>query len=380
MIATKVLLFVSICATLGTGFRFNAFSPRVAAKLPLKMVSPAEGKNSLSKAGDMLNTMTSKVLPSLMLAAGLLSFAPDADAVPSGGRTGGSSFSRGGSSSYSYSSRPSTRINSYNSYSSTTVIPVPTISPFPVYSPFSFGFGGFYSPFALFNPNVIILGMVAYAAYQLLKSRVGGADFSNDGDAGSLGSGATVLTLQLALDSDWADDNNIMNVLSELGSRRGSRVNDRAELASLLSDASIALLRREGSWSAASIRGERFSGSSKAEPFFQRTAVTERSKFEKENTGSNLMRNNLYGNAISQGSRTQAVVSIVCAIRGRSDALRNVRSARDIKEALQTLASEALTDDGENVMAVEVMWTPSDANEVLSQRDIIVDYPELLQL
>lgn len=173
-----------------------------------------------------------------------------------------------------------------------------------------------------------------------------------------------------------------MTALSQLGSRRGNRVNERTELASLLSEASIALLRREDSWTSASIRGERFGGGSagKAEPFFQRTAVAERSKFEKENSGSDLQAQNLYGQSSDRGTRTQAVVSIVCAIRGRSDALRNVRNSQDVKEALQTLASEALTDDGDNIMAVEVLWTPSDPNEVLSQRDVIVDYPELLRL
>lgn len=175
-----------------------------------------------------------------------------------------------------------------------------------------------------------------------------------------------------------------MTALAQLGSRRGIRVNERTELASLLSDAAIALLRREDSWTSASIRGERFGGGSagKAEPFFQRTAVTERSKFEKEKTGSDLQMqsDNYYGQSTDRGTRTQAVVSIVCAIRGRSDALRNVRNSQDVKEAIQTLASEALTDDGDNIMAVEVMWTPSDPNEVLSQRDVIIDYPELLRL
>lgn len=168
-----------------------------------------------------------------------------------------------------------------------------------------------------------------------------------------------------------------------LASRRDGRLTERAELARLLSDASIALLRRENDWSAAAVKGERFNQGSaqKAEPFFQKIAIQERTKFESESSGSELARRN--GNIVvnpSGSTKTQAVVSLVVAIRGRSDALRSVTSANDIKACLQTLASEALTDDGENIMAVEVLWTPSAEGEVLNKRDIIVDYPELMKL
>lgn len=167
-----------------------------------------------------------------------------------------------------------------------------------------------------------------------------------------------------------------------LASRRDGRLTERAELARLLSDASIALLRRESDWSAASVKGERFNGGNteKAEPFFQRLAIQERTKFESESSGADLARRN--GNLVisPNGTKTEAVVSLVVAIRGRSDALLSVSSPNDVKACLQTLASEALTDDGENIMAVEVLWTPSDEGEILSKRDLIVDYPELMKL
>jgi uncharacterized membrane protein len=36
----------------------------------------------------------------------------------------------------------------------------------------------------------------------------------------------------------------------------------------------------------------------------------------------------------------------------------SLNSANKLKEALQTLAADAMTDDGENVLATEVLWTP----------------------
>jgi uncharacterized membrane protein len=44
------------------------------------------------------------------------------------------------------------------------------------------------------------------------------------------------------------------------------------------------------------------------------------------------------------------------------------------------LAYEALSDSGENIMAVELLWTPSERGTVVSDRDLIQDYPELMKL
>lgn len=56
------------------------------------------------------------------------------------------------------------------------------------------------------------------------------------------------------------------------------------------------------------------------------------------------------------------------------------RSASDVRAVLQGLASHAMSEQGENVMALEVTWTPSERQDSLTHRDIIVDYPELKQL
>lgn len=50
------------------------------------------------------------------------------------------------------------------------------------------------------------------------------------------------------------------------------------------------------------------------------------------------------------------------------------------KEALQSIASNCIVDDGEVTNAVEVFWTPGDPKETLTSRDCIVDFPELVTL
>ena len=50
------------------------------------------------------------------------------------------------------------------------------------------------------------------------------------------------------------------------------------------------------------------------------------------------------------------------------------------KEVLTSIASDVLVDQGDVVNAVEVFWTPSDRDEVLTSIDIIADFPELITL
>ena len=38
------------------------------------------------------------------------------------------------------------------------------------------------------------------------------------------------------------------------------------------------------------------------------------------------------------------------------------------------------TDDGENVLAVELLWTPSQPGKTLSEKGLIMDYPDLIRL
>jgi uncharacterized membrane protein len=50
------------------------------------------------------------------------------------------------------------------------------------------------------------------------------------------------------------------------------------------------------------------------------------------------------------------------------------------KEVLQSIASNVMVEDGDFVNAVEVFWAPGDTKEVLSQQDLIIDFPELITL
>lgn len=55
-------------------------------------------------------------------------------------------------------------------------------------------------------------------------------------------------------------------------------------------------------------------------------------------------------------------------------------SISETQKVLTSLASDVLVDDGQVVNAFEVFWTPGDGNEVLTSRDVVSDFPELIDL
>ena len=326
----------------------------------------------------LVTTLKSKVMPAV-IGASLILNAPDVtNAASSGGRSGGSSFRSSGGGGSSFRSPSSTRMYGSSPSVRSNYAPSP-ITIMPMYTPFYSPFG--FSPFGGFMPinfNVLLIAGIAYVVYTSLQNRAGGSDFTGDGtESGSLGSGATVLKIQVALNSDWSSSNNIMNTLSRLADKNGA-MSGRNDLATLLNDASLALLRKQNDWNAAAYEGELFNGGGRrAEPAFQQLAVKERAKFEEETSSVATIAPSALGS-----TPTQVVVSIVVALRGKSSGYLSgpVRSEADVARCLQGLATDALVDEGENVMAVEVLWTPSESGNTISPRELITDYPELLKL
>lgn len=48
--------------------------------------------------------------------------------------------------------------------------------------------------------------------------------------------------------------------------------------------------------------------------------------------------------------------------------------------ALSSIASDCVVDEGDCLNAVEIFWTPSDRDEVLTRLDMITDFPEIMTL
>jgi uncharacterized membrane protein len=145
----------------------------------------------------------------------------------------------------------------------------------------------------------------------------------------------------------------------------------------------VELLRRKSSISAAATRYKHYQTREQAERDFNQLSVQERSKFEQETVSKfggvdySSSQQQWEGSG-DRSTATMAVVTLVLAIDGDSTKVGRVQSINSVEEALRKIAADAKVDDC--LQSVEILWTPEDRSETLSQRDIVADYPELLSL
>jgi uncharacterized membrane protein len=393
--------FLCLCLSFAVGLR-----------LPMQLnCRPPTVLSRIKATANKLMTPQSLASSAAWCCALILGVPVDVSGSPSGTRRGGASF-RTAARKYSSSSFPSPRIDPFNAYS------------FPTLSPFSYRMQ--YTPTVSVSPIVVsntvasagMFLLVYFFVWQMLRHSGASTNYADD-------SSASVTKIQIALDADWTQPGNVMETLSghtSSGSTDG-RVQGGTNMALLLSEAALTLLRKKDSWTAASVEEQKFHGSDavrRAEPSFQSSVVQERSKFHTEvaptasatgsTTGVKVDKRSfkkvlgstlevaspskasrdstmaleplLVGEAVADsGGHTKAVVSLVVATRGQTKALPGrAPAAAEIAKCLQTLSAEALSNDGNNVLGVEVLWVPAERGHTLKSQDLLLNYPELVSL
>lgn len=72
---------------------------------------------------------------------------------------------------------------------------------------------------------------------------------------------------------------------------------------------------------------------------------------------------------------TLAVITLIVAIDGDSTKLPKINSFSDVEKGLTVLATDVKTDGC--LRSAEILWTPEDSNDVLTEYDVAADYPML---
>jgi len=197
-------------------------------------------------------------------------------------------------------------------------------------------------------------------------------------EKGPLGKGITVGKIQVSLAAnDRTSPTSIFSLLERQASNNDS---SPEELARMANEICLSLLRKRDDWTGACSSSKWFpmKDSGKAESYFNDLSNTEAAKFEKE---YNLGSSGSDSKEISGVLATQVVVSLVLEIQGDSTKFDGAGfSLSGTKDVLSSIASNVLVDGGDCVNAAEVFWTPSDRDEVLTKNDIILDFPELVDL
>jgi uncharacterized membrane protein len=150
-----------------------------------------------------------------------------------------------------------------------------------------------------------------------------------------------------------------------------------AGLQKVLQETTLALLRQPDLWVYANSEVGQVPFPS-AESTFNRLSMTERSKLRREVT-SNVGGQRFEDSGASAG-RADATsdfiaITLLVASRGRIP-LKTVSSAEELREALRVVGAVPAAD----LIALEVIWQPEGAGEVLSTEDLLSAYPLLQHL
>ncbi|KAK1259128.1 hypothetical protein QJS04_geneDACA010198 [Acorus gramineus] len=329
----------------------------------IPITNPSKQTNPFEQAmSAILKTLKSLQKPTLtvVLLGLLLTMDPHSALAASGGRMGGRSFSSSSSSSSSYSSRRySAPSGSGFSYS------------VPYYAPSPFGAGVYVSPvFGFGAGSGFVLLMMGFAAVILLSGFL--SDRSDDGSILTETQKTSVIKLQVGLLGMARSFQRDLDRIAEIANTSTSE-----GLSYVLTETTLALLRHPdcciSAYSSVDVKRSIEDG----EKRFNQLSIEERGKFDEETlvNVNNIKRQSTTRQRSNGFSNEYIVITILVAAEGVHK-LPIINSSADLKDALQKLGSIP----SRKTMAVEVLWTPQNENDTLSERELLEDYPLLRPL
>ncbi|TYG47785.1 hypothetical protein ES288_D11G369200v1 [Gossypium darwinii] len=326
---------------------FN-FTPDDKTKTPFEIIA-----ETVLKA---LKALKRPVIAAILLGL-LLMYDPNSTALAaSGGRMGGRSFS---SRSYSV---PSNGGSSFSSYS------------VPYYAPASFGGGGGFYVGTAVGVGVgagsgFMLIMIGFFAFVLVSGFL--SDRSESGVLTDI-ERTSVLKLQVGLLGTGRSLQRDLNRIAEVADTSTSE-----GLGFVLTETSLALLRHPdyciSGYSSVDVKRSM----DKGEKRFNQLSIEERGKFDEETlvNVSNIRRLSTTFQKASVFNNEYIVITILVAAEGVHK-LPLIKGSGDLAVALQKLASIPTS----KILAVEILWTPQNENDTLSERELLEDYPLLRPL
>jgi uncharacterized membrane protein len=316
----------------------------------------------------MYQKLLSKIKPLLksLLVIGLVavlafSQADSALAARSGGRIGGGSF-RMPTRSYSGPTGSPARGGYYGGGG----FGFPFLLPF-----FGFG-GGFGGLFTIF----IVIAIANFLVNTLRRAKEG------DEVGGQTNNPAvTVGRVQVGL---LAEARSLQTDLDRIA--QTADTGSAAGRAQVLQEATLSLLRHPEYWVYGAAKSEQGRLDS-AEAKFNQWALTERSKFTEETLSNynnklnsdaqaslpgDSSKGELAETAMSQAPGEYIVVTIVVGTEGKMQ-MPAVNNAEDLRRALSQIGAIS----SEQLLAVEVLWTPQASGDSLTSDDMLAEYADL---
>ncbi len=241
---------------------------------------------------------------------------------------------------------------------------------FPFIVPFFFGGGGLFGFLVL----MAVVGLVLNAfrggggGSQALPAGLRGGDLDGYRPDGPV----AIAQLQVGL---LASARDLQRDLRNLAS--SSDTSTSSGLQRVLQDSTLALLRHPDLWVYANAELGQVPFQA-AESTFNRLSMTERSKLSGEittNVSGSVGRGASGSAGDADATSDYIAVTLLVASRSRI-ALKPVNGSEELREALRVIGSVP----SDQLLALEVIWQPEGAGEVLSADELITAYPDLKHL
>ena len=242
---------------------------------------------------------------------------------------------------------------------------------FPFLIPF-FGFGGFGSLF-----TILIFIAIANFLVSSFRRATEGDEFESYSDNPTV----SVARVQVGL---LAEARSLQTDLDRIA--ENADTGSAAGRVQVLQETTLSLLRHPEYWSYGAAQSEQARLDS-AEAKFNQYALTERSKFSEETLSNynnqliskdaqtSLLVGETNGELVTQKPEAPGeyiVVTIIVGTQGKL-LLPTINSTEDLRRALSQMGAIS----SEQLLAVEVLWTPQASGDTLTSDDMIAEYPDV---
>lgn len=239
----------------------------------------------------------------------------------------------------------------------------------------SFGWGGGGMGYGGGFSTLLVLGVLGFAAFSLFRAvrrfRGGGGWSQNQGDDGDVAPDrGYVYRLQIALGRSARGIQDRLARFAEEGD-----TSTEAGLASLLQQTSLELLREKDSIRYAGADGSGPMSLTNAETKMNSLSLAERSRYQVERVRSADGSVRRAAEAAEEGKEAleYVVVTMIVATRSALDGFKSTDDRADLERLLAQLGSAS--PDG--LLGLEVVWTPADPNDSMTETDLMTTYPDL---
>jgi len=240
------------------------------------------------------------------------------------------------------------------------------------------GFGGF-GGFGLISPllAVVVIGLIVGSVMRAVRAsrNAGGgpAGWGDEGEAMAAAGRAYLYKLQLAL---GRSARGIQDRLGDFAASGDTAT--EAGLAALLQQTALELLRERDSVRYASAEARGPLSYTNAETSMNGLALAERGRFQVERvrgTDGRVVRSSA---AAEEGKEALelVVVTVLAATRAPLDRFIALTSPEDLAALLSELGG--VSPDA--ILGLEVIWTPADPDDSMTETDVMTTYPELRSL